>query len=102
MLPHAKLPLLPYTTPFRSKLSVTSLDGTASQDILVTIAGTNDKAVIDAASVVAGHVTEDDAAHHTASGQERKSTRLNSRHRFSSYAVLGWKYVTFSYAAAPG
>src|SRR2546422_5270775 len=66
--------LFPYTTPFRS----TGLGGAGA-------AGATDEAVAEAANGVAACGSP---AASTATGRDRKSTRLNSSHGYISYAVF--------------
>ncbi len=79
-------------------LTITSLDGTASRTIEVTIVGANDAASI--AGVATGTVTEDNATT-SASGQLTVSD-VDSPLTFQTPASLSGTYGSFAFSAATG
>src|SRR5690606_40317175 len=92
--PPSRSPLFPYTTLFRSRDLIERLDDLASLDPIPTavIADVVRQNVMTKHSVVQADERESGLRMilnfgHTA-GQDRKSTRLNSSHVKSSYAVF--------------
>ncbi len=82
------------SAPLTDSLTVTSLDGTASQTITVTIAGVNDAAVITGTSV--GSVTEDGTL---TTGGSLSATDVDSPATFTAATVSG-TYGDFAIDAA--
>src|SRR5438270_9890651 len=85
-------PLFPYTTLFRSALALAvqpAHDPVVGPAVVlaVELAGVDHRPVVRAGQVAA----LDDPPDRQAEGQDRKSTRLNSSHSQTSYAVFCFK-----------
>ncbi|PSO26037.1 VCBS domain-containing protein, partial [Bradyrhizobium sp. MOS002] len=90
------------TTTKTESFTFTVSDGALSvtQAFAVTITGTNDAASI--SGTASGAVTEDDAAHHSASGQLAVADDDSGENHFATPGLLAGSYGTFTFNPATG